>query len=99
MDINALSQVSSIRTPSVNKLQTPAEVTKEFSSFLSDAISEVNQAQIESAILSDKFASKEIEDIHQVTAAGQKSSIMLQMTLQVRNKMIESYQEIMRMSV
>ncbi|MGG4496772.1 flagellar hook-basal body complex protein FliE [Brevibacillus reuszeri] len=99
MDINALSQVNAIRTPSVNKLQTPAEVTKGFSSFLSDAINEVNQAQVESAILSDKFAAKEIEDIHQVTAAGQKSSIMLQMTLQVRNKVIESYQEIMRMSI
>lgn len=99
MDINALSQVSSIRTPSVNKPQTPAEVTNGFSSFLSDAMNQVNQAQVESGNLNDQFAAGQIQDVHQVMVAGQKSSVMLQMTLQVRNKVIESYQEIMRMSM
>ncbi|MGG4443393.1 flagellar hook-basal body complex protein FliE [Brevibacillus fortis] len=98
MEMSAISQLTPIRTPSVNK-PTPAEVSQEFSSFLSDAVNKVNQAQVESSNLADKFAAGEITDLHQVTVAGQKASVMLQMTMQVRNKMIESYQEIMRMSI
>ncbi len=96
--MNAISQLTPIRTPSVNK-PTPAEVSQEFSSFLSDAMNKVNQAQVESSNLADRFAAGEITDLHQLTVAGQKASVMLQMTMQVRNKMIESYQEIMRMSI
>lgn len=96
--MSAISQLTPIRTPSVNK-PTPAEVSQEFSSFLSDAMNKVNQAQVESSNLADRFAAGEITDLHQVTVAGQKASVMLQMTMQVRNKMIESYQEIMRMSI
>ncbi len=96
--MSAISQLTPIRTPSVNK-PTPAEVSQEFSSFLSDAMDKVNQAQVESSNLADKFAAGEITDVHQLTVAGQKASVMLQMTMQVRNKMIESYQEIMRMSI
>lgn len=96
--MSAISQLTPIRTPSVNK-PTPAEVSQEFSSFLSDAMGKVNQAQVESSNLADKFAAGEITDVHQLTVAGQKASVMLQMTMQVRNKMIESYQEIMRMSI
>ncbi|BAH44461.1 MULTISPECIES: flagellar hook-basal body complex protein FliE [Bacillales] len=98
MEMSAISQLTPIRTPSVNK-PTPAEVSQEFSSFLSDAMDKVNQAQVESSNLADKFAAGEITDVHQLTVAGQKASVMLQMTMQVRNKMIESYQEIMRMSI
>ncbi|CAI8786802.1 Flagellar hook-basal body complex protein FliE [Brevibacillus sp. IT-7CA2] len=98
MEMSAISQLTPIRTPSVNK-PTPAEVSQEFSSFLSDSINKVNQAQVESSNLADKFAAGEITDLHQLTVAGQKASVMLQMTMQVRNKMIESYQEIMRMSI
>ncbi|MED1917386.1 flagellar hook-basal body complex protein FliE [Bacillus thuringiensis] len=98
MEMSAISQLTPIRTPSVNK-PTPAEVSQEFSSFLSDAMNKVNQAQVESSNLADRFAAGEITDLHQVTVAGQKASVMLQMTMQVRNKMIESYQEIMRMSI
>ncbi|TKI54956.1 flagellar hook-basal body complex protein FliE [Brevibacillus antibioticus] len=98
MEMSAISQLTPIRTPVVNK-PTPAEVSQEFSSFLSDAMNKVNQAQVESSNLADKFAAGEITDLHQVTVAGQKATVMLQMTMQVRNKMIESYQEIMRMSI
>ncbi|ASJ54356.1 flagellar hook-basal body complex protein FliE [Brevibacillus sp. M2.1A] len=98
MEMSAISQLTPIRTPSVNK-PTPAEVSQEFSSFLSDAMNKVNQAQVESSNLADRFAAGEITDLHQLTVAGQKASVMLQMTMQVRNKMIESYQEIMRMSI
>lgn len=98
MDINAISQISPIRTQTVQSVQTPAEVTKGFSSFLSEALQDVNQAQVASSRMQDAYATGNVE-LHQVTIASQKASVMLDLTMQVRNKVIESYQEIMRMSI
>jgi flagellar hook-basal body complex protein FliE len=97
MDISSLSRIGAVQPQAVAKQPTAAEVTKSFSSFLTDALDQVNQAQVESARLTDQFAAGQIQDVHQVMIASQKSSIMLQLTMQVRNKVIESYQEIMRM--
>ncbi|WNC12548.1 flagellar hook-basal body complex protein FliE [Brevibacillus brevis] len=99
MEIHSLSQITPIQTAGVAKTQTPADVTKDFGAFLSDALNQVNQAQVDSSILADKFAAGQIDNIDQVMVAGLKASNMLQMTLQVRNKVIESYQEIMRMTI
>ena len=41
----------------------------------------------------------EIEDISQVVIAGQKAELALQLTLQVRNRAVSAYQELMRMQV
>lgn len=96
MEINRLSSLNFTPVQAPNT-PTPAETAKSFSRFLTDALDQVNAAQVESANLTDKFAAGQIADIHQVMIASQKSTVMLQMTMQVRNKVIESYQEIMRM--
>ena len=41
----------------------------------------------------------EVSDISQVVVAGQKAEIALQLTLQLRNRAVSAYQEIMRMQV
>lgn len=97
MEINALSRLGAVQPQSLAKATTPAEAAKSFSAFLSEALDEVNRAQVESAKLTDQFAAGQIQDIHQVMIAGQNSTLMLQLAVQVRNKVIESYQEIMRM--
>jgi len=38
-------------------------------------------------------------ELHDVMIASQKASITLQATMEVRNKVVEAYQEIMRMQV
>ena len=46
-----------------------------------------------------KLAAGQVEDISEVVIAGEKAAIAVQLTMQVRNKMVEAYQEIMRMQV
>ncbi|MET3288489.1 flagellar hook-basal body complex protein FliE [Brevibacillus fluminis] len=96
MEINGLSNVSMMQltTP---KTPTVAETTKSFGDYLSNALDNVNEAQVTSDKLTQQFAAGQVQDVHQVTIAGQKATILLQLTTQVRNKVIESYQEIMRM--
>ena len=75
------------------------EPAKSFGTYLKDALSEVNQLQLESDRQNNLLAAGEVTDVSQVIVAGQKADIALQLTLQVRNRAMSAYQEIMRMQV
>lgn len=70
-----------------------------FAEFLNNAVSDVNNLQLESERLNEDFAMGKNDNIHQVMIAAEKAEIALQFTLQVRNKILDAYQEIMRMPV
>ena len=77
-------------------------VTKGSTSFgdvINDAISKVNDLQVESSKKTEDFISGVSDDIHSVIIAGSKADLALQMTLQVRNKVMEAYKEIMNMQM
>jgi flagellar hook-basal body complex protein FliE len=78
---------------------TPYEVTTSFSSYLKNAINEVNQLQKTADKMNQGLATGQVQDLHQVMIASQKSGIALDMALQIRNKAVEAYQEIMRMQI
>ena len=73
--------------------------TKSFGEFLSDSLKEVKTLKKQSEVANMKLAAGQVEDISEVVIAGEKASIAVQLTMQVRNKMVEAYQEIMRMQV
>ncbi len=70
-----------------------------FSELLKAAIERVNALQNESAEMNKKLALGEVEDIHQVMIAGEKAAIALELTIEIRNKVVEAYQSIMRLNV
>jgi len=72
---------------------------KSFGEFLTNALGEVNTLQNSAAKASFDLAAGKLQDVSQVTIATEKATIALQLTMQVRNKMIDAYQEIMRMQV
>ena len=74
-------------------------VTKTFGEFLQESLADVNKLQNESEELGAKLAAGELEDISQAVVASEKADVALQLTLQVRNKVVDAYQEIMRMQV
>lgn len=82
----------------VNSSTTKAQGTT-FADFLNNALSEVNKLQLESESLNEAFAMGKIDNLHQVTIAAEKADIALQFTMQIRNKILDAYQEIMRMQV
>lgn len=90
---NALSNTAS----NANKA-TPAEATDSFASFLKTALDSVAAQEKEVHKLNDKFLIGEA-DVNEVLIAASKAELSLSLTAQVRNKVIEAYQEIMRMQV
>lgn len=70
-----------------------------FGETIKNAINSVNELQTQADDLAAKLASGDSVDIHEAMIAMQKASTALQFTVQVRNKIIEAYQEIMKMQV
>lgn len=78
---------------------TSSEAQKNFSNFLKEAIESTNASQITSDIHTQKLIKGEDVDLHEVMVAAQKATITLNTTMEVRNKVVEAYQEIIRMPV
>ena len=70
-----------------------------FANKLNDAIHEVDSLQQEADTLALKAATGDMDNIHQVMIAMEKASLALEFAVQVRNKAIEAYQELMRTQV
>ena len=71
----------------------------DFGSTLKEAVNSLNQlgSQADSASLS--LAKGDPIDIHEVMLATEQASLGFSMAVQVRNKLVDAYTEVMRMSV
>ena len=72
----------------------------DFQSALKSSLDQVNQVQLQSQQLAERFAvGDSTVSLSDAMISIQKSSIALQQTVQVRNKLVSAYQEIMNMGV
>ncbi|SEO57361.1 flagellar hook-basal body complex protein FliE [Aquisalimonas asiatica] len=71
----------------------------QFVEALREALDGVNDAQQESAALQDAFIGGEDVDLTDVMVSMQKSSVAFEATKQVRNHLVEAYQDIYNMPV
>jgi flagellar hook-basal body complex protein FliE len=80
---------------------TPAKTSgaAAFQSLLSDAIARVDQSQQNSKTVVQKFLSGEDEEVHKVALAAQEAEINFDLFMQIRNKVVSAYQEVMRMQM
>jgi len=97
--IGSNSPIASVTEVSPAKAGSEAGEGVSFKSLVKDAIGEVNHLQNHADQLAVKVASGDIEDVHQAMIAMQKAKLALDLTIQVRNKVIDAYTEIMRMQV
>lgn len=70
-----------------------------FGDTLKGALESVNDAQHRSAAITEAYERGEVQDVASVMLARQESSVAFEATLQVRNKLLNAYQEIMRMGI
>jgi flagellar hook-basal body complex protein FliE len=70
-----------------------------FGEILKDAISTANELQKQSDQEIQKLMTGESQDLHTTVIAMQKADLSFQMMMQVRNKIVQAYQEIMRMQM
>ncbi|MCK5127146.1 MAG: flagellar hook-basal body complex protein FliE [candidate division Zixibacteria bacterium] len=87
--------------PDLSGLQSKTVTGKDnddsFGDFLSNALENVNTLQQESGESQDALVRGEAADLHQVMIAAEKAGISFDLLLEVRRKLLEAYQEIIRM--
>ena len=93
--LNPKLQVPEIRSPRVQE----SEKGPGFGEILKDAISTVNKLQKQSDQEIQKLMTGGSQDLHTTVIAMQKADLSFQMMMQVRNKIVQAYQEIMRMQI
>lgn len=85
--------------PAVGGLLKEKVQEKSFGEMLKSHLTEVNHLQTSADTAVRKLASGQDKDIHNTMIAMEKAGVAFQLTMQVRNKVLEAYQEIMRMQV
>jgi len=93
--IESIKAVTGGGKPGASKSNPGAD----FKKVLEQAIDKVNTSVKGAENLEENFATGKTSDIHSVIIAAEKADIMLQLTTEVRNKIVESYREIMRMQI
>lgn len=92
-------------TPLENPFASPKAATAQdkpiesFASLLAQKLNEVDGLQKVSAEQAALVATGDAEYIHQAIIAQEKAYLALQLTVEVRNKLVEAYQEISRMQI
>ncbi|HHX74335.1 MAG TPA: flagellar hook-basal body complex protein FliE [Firmicutes bacterium] len=71
----------------------------DFAGMLKDALGEVNKLQVKADEAALQLANGQAEDVHQVMIAVEQAMLAMQLTVQIRNKILEAYQEIARMQI
>lgn len=81
-------------------ISEPRDTSGDFSGMLNAALAKISDTQNQARVKSESFATGESSlGLNDVMVDLQKSSISLQTGVQVRNKLVSAYQEIMSMSV
>jgi flagellar hook-basal body complex protein FliE len=70
----------------------------EFENMLGDFVKGVNKAQSESKQVTKDFIEGKDVELHEVMIAGEKAKTSLQLLMQIRNKTVDMYKELTRMS-
>ena len=102
MDINqVLAQMRVMAAQVENRsLATPQSGEASFGDLLKDSINKVNETQKEASQLKTAFDSGQGNvDLAQVMIAAQKSSLSFEAMVQVRNKLVEAYKDVMNMPI
>ncbi|CEG25915.1 flagellar hook-basal body complex protein FliE [Bacillus sp. B-jedd] len=75
------------------------QYTSSFANVIKGYLDQVDSTVKDASALSVKAAAGTLENVHDLTIASQKAKLALELTVTVRDKAIESYQEIMRMQM
>jgi flagellar hook-basal body complex protein FliE len=70
-----------------------------FGDTLQNAIGNVNSLQLNANSMSQDFATGKTSDVHGVMIATEQATLALQLATQVRNKVVEAYQQVMQISM
>ncbi len=98
MDVTRIGSTPLI-TPAETPGAKPSEKTTSFGEVLKDSLKQVNSLQQEADASIQSLATGGAASLHDTMLAVQKAELSFKLMMQVRNKIVEAYQEVLRMQV
>lgn len=92
--LDRISAISPVATD--NPAATRPSTTSSFGSFFSDALARADQLHSAAQAETTAFLAGQNQDIHTVAIAVQRAELQIEYVQQVKNKLLQAYQEIMR---
>lgn len=103
-NINVTDNVNELRKSNISESRPQKDsgnsiAGESFADTLKKAVNTVDSLQKDADIKMQELATGKSQNIHETMIAAEKADIALKLMVQVRNKIIDAYQEIMRMQV
>lgn len=96
-ELNNFEQVKNISQPL--KTDKESKTFKSFEQIFNNIIETANKAELTAKQDIVKVATGDIDNLHEITINAAKAELAVQMLVQVRNKALDAYNEIMRISL
>ena len=102
MSIPAISSVSSL--PSIGSIgggpaAAKPDAASSFGELVSDGLQNLQQTQANADGLAQQAATGDLTDLHDYMIASTQAQLTTELTVAVRNKAVESFNDIMRMQI
>lgn len=98
-ELNSLTPLKSLSSLDNAAQEASNSNTPSFVDYLKSTLGEVDGLQKQAAINAEKLALGDQNYLHDTIIAYEKASLALELTVEVRNRIVEAYQEIMRMQM
>ena len=98
--LSALRETAAKAGAQVAESRNPTQGSVDFAQILKNSIDKVNQTQQQAENMAVNFAAGEsTENLHDVMISLQKANVSFQQMVQVRNKLVTAYNDIMNMQI
>lgn len=82
-----------------NKIEEAKEEDNGFLNMLKNKLDKVNEKQIKAEETTNSFLKGEETDVHKVMLDSEEAKLSVELAVQIRNKLVEAYQELNRMQL
>jgi len=99
MNISPITGSQLLNNTNINSNNSIAQGGGSFENALKNAMTEVNQTQVDGYKAMEGLATGEIQNIQEAVQKIEEAELSLKLALEVKNKALNAYKEVMRMQV
>ncbi len=99
MNISSVNPINTIKFGQLNPSDDVKDKDNSFSNMLNDAISSVNKEQVEGYKAMEEIATGKVTNLQQAVQQIEEAELSLKLALEVKNKAVNAYKEVMRMQI
>jgi len=99
MNISSIANTLALNTKDINSNSQAVQGSGSFEDALKNAMKEVNQTQVDGYKAMEGLATGDIKNIQEAVQKIEEAELSLKLALEVKNKALGAYKEVMRMQI